>query len=116
MNRLIIPAVAACLLIGGAGCGQKAKTQDEPGKTPAEQLKEKLSRLSQKQKALCEETLRQDIELLEGGVALPAADRYAADRHARGSAKATSEFKSSDLSVGLHAVDYYVYRLRRLII
>ena len=46
----------------------------------------------------------------------PAADRYAADRHARGSAKATLEFKSSDLSVGLHAVDYYVYRLRRLII
>ena len=43
----------------------------------AAQLKEKLSRLSQKQKALCEETLRQDIELLEGGVALPAADRYA---------------------------------------
>ena len=46
----------------------------------------------------------------------PAADRYAADRHARGSTKVTSEFKSSDLSVGLHAVDYYVYRLCRLII
>ena len=48
--------------------------------SPAElaaQLKEKLSRLSPKQRALCEETLRQDIELLEGGVALPAADRYA---------------------------------------
>ena len=43
----------------------------------AAQLKEKLSRLSPKQKALCEETLRQDMELLEGGVALPAADRYA---------------------------------------
>ena len=43
----------------------------------ATQLKEKLSRLSPKQKALCEETLRQDMELLEGGVALPAADRYA---------------------------------------
>lgn len=40
-------------------------------------LREKLSRLSPKQRALCEETLRQDIELLEGGVALPAADRYA---------------------------------------
>ena len=40
----------------------------------------------------------------------------AADRHARGSTKVTSEFKSSDLSVGLHAVDYYVYRLCRLII
>ena len=82
----------------------------------AAQLKEKLSRLTPKQKALCEETLRQDMELLEGGVALPAADRYAADRHARGSTKVTSEFKSSDLSVGLHAVDYYVYRLCRLII
>ena len=46
----------------------------------------------------------------------PVADRYAADRHARGSTKVTSEFKSSDLSVGLHAVDYYVYRLCRLII
>ena len=43
----------------------------------AAQLKEKLSRLTPKQKALCEETLRQDMELLEGGVALPAADRYA---------------------------------------
>ena len=40
-------------------------------------LREKLSRLSPKQRTLCEETLRQDIELLEGGVALPAADRYA---------------------------------------
>ena len=37
------------------------------------------------------------------------ADRFAANRF-------ESEFKSSDLSVGLHAVDYYVYRLRRLII
>lgn len=46
----------------------------------------------------------------------PAADRYAADRHVTGNTKVTSEFKSSDLSVGLHAVDYYVYRLRRLII
>jgi transcription-repair coupling factor (superfamily II helicase) len=43
----------------------------------AAQLKEKLSRLTPKQKALCEETLRQDMELLEGSVALPAADRYA---------------------------------------
>ena len=39
-----------------------------------------------------------------------------ADRFAAGVVKVTSEFKSSDLSVGLHAVDYYVYRLRRLII
>lgn len=46
----------------------------------------------------------------------PAADRYAAGRHVTGSMKATSEFKSYDLSVGQHAVDYYVYRLRRLII
>lgn len=46
----------------------------------------------------------------------PAADRYAADRHVTGNTKVTSEFKSSDLSVGLHAVDYYVYRLCRLII
>ena len=43
----------------------------------AAQLKEKLSRLTPKQKTLCAETLRQDMELLEGGVALPAADRYA---------------------------------------
>lgn len=52
MNRLIIPAVAACLLIGGAGCGQKAKTQDEPGKTPAEQLKEKLSKAVEEKKVM----------------------------------------------------------------
>lgn len=45
-----------------------------------------------------------------------AADRYAADRHIAGNSKVTSEFKSSDLSVGLYAVDYYVYRLCRLII
>ena len=32
----------------------------------AAQLKEKLSRLSPKQRALCEETLRQDMELLRG--------------------------------------------------
>lgn len=44
------------------------------------------------------------------------ADRFAANRYDAGIAKVTSEFKSSDLSVGLHAVDYYVYRLRRLII
>ena len=44
------------------------------------------------------------------------ADRYAADRCDTGIAKVTSEFKSSDLSAGPHAVDYYVYRLRRLII
>lgn len=51
-----------------------------------------------------------------GADAEPCADRFAADRHAAGIVKATSEFNSSDLSVGLHAVDYYVYRLRRLII
>ena len=44
------------------------------------------------------------------------ADRFAAGRFEAGVVKVTSEFKSSDLSVGLHAVDYYVYRLRRLII
>lgn len=44
------------------------------------------------------------------------ADRFAANRFEAGVVKVTSEFKSSDLSVGLHAVDYYVYRLRRLII
>lgn len=33
-----------------------------------------------------------------------------------GVAKLTSTFCSCDLSVGVHAVDYYVYRLRRLII
>ncbi len=33
-----------------------------------------------------------------------------------GVARLTSAFQSSDLSAGLHAVDYYVYRLRRLII
>ena len=33
-----------------------------------------------------------------------------------GVAKLTSAFQSSDLSAGPHAVDYYVYRLRRLII
>lgn len=44
------------------------------------------------------------------------ADRFAADRFDAGIAKVTSKFRSSDLSVGLHAVDYYVYRLRRLII
>ncbi|WP_295940225.1 hypothetical protein [uncultured Alistipes sp.] len=44
------------------------------------------------------------------------ADRYAADRVGAGVVKAAFEFKSSDLSVGLYAVDYYVYRLRRLII
>ena len=70
---------------------------------------------------LCEREYNADLNLprVLGEVSPesgPAADRYAADRHARGSAKATSEFKSSDLSVGLHAVDYYVYRLRRLII
>ena len=43
-------------------------------------------------------------------------DRFAANRFEAGVVKVTSEFKSSDLSVGLHAVDYYVYRLRRLII
>ena len=43
------------------------------------------------------------------------ADRFAANRFEAGVVKVTSEFKSSDLSVGLHAVDYYVYRLRRLI-
>ena len=33
-----------------------------------------------------------------------------------GVAKLISTYQSNDLSVGLHAVDYYVYRLRRLII
>lgn len=33
-----------------------------------------------------------------------------------GVARITSTFRSIDLSVGTHAVDYYVYRLRRLII
>lgn len=43
----------------------------------ADRLTEKLNRLSPKQKALCEEGLRQDIDLLRGGAGLPAADRYA---------------------------------------
>ena len=43
----------------------------------ADRLTEKLDRLSPKQKALCEEGLRQDIDLLRGGAGLPAADRYA---------------------------------------
>ena len=43
----------------------------------ADRLTEKLNRLSTKQKALCEEGLRQDIDLLRGGAGLPAADRYA---------------------------------------
>ena len=43
----------------------------------ADRLIEKLNRLSPKQKALCEEGLRQDIDLLRGGAGLPAADRYA---------------------------------------
>ena len=33
-----------------------------------------------------------------------------------GVAKLISTYRSNDLSVGPHAVDYYVYRLRRLII
>ena len=33
-----------------------------------------------------------------------------------GVAKLTAAFRTSDLSAGPHAVDYYVYRLRRLII
>lgn len=33
-----------------------------------------------------------------------------------GVAKLISTYQSNDLSVGPHAVDYYVYRLRRLII
>ena len=43
----------------------------------ADRLTETLNRLSPKQKALCEEGLRQDIDLLRGGAGLPAADRYA---------------------------------------
>lgn len=42
--------------------------------------------------------------------------RCAASCGGTGVAKLTAEFQSSDLSAGLHAVDYYVYRLRRLII
>jgi len=33
-----------------------------------------------------------------------------------GVAKLTAAFQTFDLSAGPHAVDYYVYRLRRLII
>lgn len=44
------------------------------------------------------------------------AERFFAERHAAGVSKAISEFESYNLSVGLHAVDYYVYRLRRLLI
>ena len=63
---------------------------------------------------LCEREYNADLNLPR--VLGEVAPATAADRHARGSTKVTSEFKSSDLSVGLHAVDYYVYRLCRLII
>lgn len=36
--------------------------------------------------------------------------------HGTGTAKLTPAFQSVDLSAGMHPVDYYVYRLRRLII
>ncbi|MDE5674316.1 MAG: glycoside hydrolase family 26 protein [Muribaculaceae bacterium] len=52
MNRLIVPAVAACLLIGGSGCGSKTQTQEEPVKTPAETLKEKLSATVEEKKVM----------------------------------------------------------------
>ena len=41
-------------------------------------LRQKRESLTAKQRALCGEPLSQDIALLEGGTALPAADRYAA--------------------------------------
>ncbi len=45
-----------------------------------------------------------------------AAWRCAASRGGMGIARFFSTYRSDDLSVGPHAVDYYVYRLRRLII
>lgn len=45
-----------------------------------------------------------------------AALRCVASCGGTGVAKLISTYKSNDLSVGPHAVDYYVYRLRRLII
>lgn len=51
-----------------------------------------------------------------GCSARTAARCLAACGYGTGVARLTSTFRSSDLSVGTHAVDYYVYRLRRLII
>lgn len=45
-----------------------------------------------------------------------AALRCVASCGGTGVAKLISTYQSNDLSVGPHAVDYYVYRLRRLII
>ena len=45
-----------------------------------------------------------------------AALRCVASCGGTGVAKLISTYRSNDLSVGPHAVDYYVYRLRRLII
>ena len=48
--------------------------------------------------------------------AVRAALRCVASCGGTGVAKLISTYRSNDLSVGQHAVDYYVYRLRRLII
>ena len=49
-------------------------------------------------------------------MAARAALRCVASCGGTGVAKLISTYRSNDLSVGPHAVDYYVYRLRRLII
>lgn len=121
----IVLAFTACLLFSEGGDGVRIRQQ-----APSAAFSAGDVRADQWQ---CERTYNSDLNrqprVLREAETCPAqpsfrhGDRQVSAERAvascgcgTGVAKLTSAFQSSDLSAGPHAVDYYVYRLRRLII
>ena len=122
----ILLALAGCLLFsesrGDACVVQTARTAVlSVGNAPADQWQcERICNSDLNQpRVLREAETSPAAHLFQRGslhTAARAALRCVALCGGTGVAKLISTYHSNDLSVGLHAVDYYVYRLRRLII
>ena len=123
---LIVLALAGCLLFsegrGDAHAAQTVRTAVlSVGNAPADQWQcERVCNSDLNQPRVLREAETSPAAPLfqRGGLhsAGRAALRCVASCGGTGVAKFTSKFRSSSLCAGLHAVDYYVYRLRRLII